>query len=108
VGAASLSVLKVFINFTEFVLFVNVVGFRMRWAMRISRMGGLRNVCRYWSKSEGKRFLGRRRRGFEDNITMDPTGSGLEGVDFNIVTRGDTCEHGDFPSGFPGARECLD
>jgi hypothetical protein len=46
---------------------------RIRWARHVARMGKGRTVCRfffYW-KVWGKRPLGRRGRGWEDNIKMD-------------------------------------
>jgi hypothetical protein len=45
---------------------------RMRWAWNVARVGEIRNVYRIFvGKPEGKRPLGRPRRGWEDNITMD-------------------------------------
>jgi hypothetical protein len=45
---------------------------RMRWAGHVARMGEERGVRRVLvGKTEGKRPLGRTRRGWEDNIKMD-------------------------------------
>ena len=45
---------------------------RMRWAVRVERMGEDRGVQRVLvGKPEGKRPLGRQRRRWEDNIKMD-------------------------------------
>ena len=45
---------------------------RMRWAGRVLRLGEGRGVHRVLvGKPEGKRPLGRPRRGWEDNIKMD-------------------------------------
>jgi hypothetical protein len=44
----------------------------MRWAGHVARMGEKRNACRLLvGKPEGTRPLGRRRRRWVDNITMD-------------------------------------
>jgi len=45
---------------------------RMRWAGHVARMGEGRGVYRFLvGTPEGKRPLGRPRRGWEDNIRMD-------------------------------------
>ena len=45
---------------------------RMRWAGHVARMDEERGMCRVLvGKSEGKRPLGRSRRGWVDNIRMD-------------------------------------
>ena len=45
---------------------------RMRWAGHVARMAERRGVYRVLAgKPEGKRPLGRPRRGWEDNIKMD-------------------------------------
>jgi len=45
---------------------------RMRWAGHVARVGERRGVYRVLvGKPEGKRPLGRPRRGWEDNIRMD-------------------------------------
>ena len=45
---------------------------QMRWAGNVARMGDRRGVYRVLvGKPEGKRSLGRPRRGWEDNIKMD-------------------------------------
>jgi hypothetical protein len=55
---------------------------RMRWAEHVARMGERRGVYRVlvW-KPEGKRPLGRPRRGWEDNIKMDLEKVGCGGMD---------------------------
>jgi hypothetical protein len=56
---------------------------KMRWAGHVARMGEKRNVYRLLvGKSEGKRPLGRRRRRWIDNITMDLLEIGLSVVDW--------------------------
>ena len=45
---------------------------RMRWAWHVARMGEKRGcIGSYWGTPEGKRPLGRPRRRWVDNITMD-------------------------------------
>jgi hypothetical protein len=45
---------------------------RMRWAEHVARIGEKRNACRLLvGKPEGRRLLGRPRRGWVDNIRMD-------------------------------------
>ena len=45
---------------------------RMRWAGHVARMGEERGVCRFLvGKPEGRRPLGRPRRGWVYNIRMD-------------------------------------
>jgi hypothetical protein len=59
---------------------------RMRWAGPVARMGEGRNVYRVLvGKPEGKRPLGRPRRGWEDGIKMDlgEIGWGGCGVDLS-------------------------
>ena len=72
------------------------------------RMGQGRGVYRVLvGKPEGKRPLGRPRRGWEDNIKMDLQEVGGGCVDwswFRIGTDGGTCEYGDEPSGSKNAR----
>jgi hypothetical protein len=56
---------------------------RMRWAGHVARMGKKRNVCRLLvGNPEGKRPLGRQRRGWIDNIRMDLLAIGLSVVDW--------------------------
>jgi hypothetical protein len=56
---------------------------RMRWAGHVARMGEKRNVHRLLvGKPEGKRPLGRPRRGWIDNIKMDLLEMGLSAVDW--------------------------
>ena len=51
---------------------VRVIKLRMRWAVRVARIGDWRGVCRIIvGKPEGKIPLGRSRRRWEDNIKMD-------------------------------------
>jgi len=55
---------------------------RMRWAGHVARMGERRGVYRaLMGKPEGKRPLGRQRRGWEDNIKMDLKEVGGRGMD---------------------------
>jgi len=56
---------------------------RMSWARHLSRMEEMRNSCKnFVQKPEGKRPLGRTRRGWEDNIRMDLTEICWEDVDW--------------------------
>jgi hypothetical protein len=55
----------------------------MRWAGHVARMGEGRGVHRVSvGKPEGKRPLGRPRRGWEDNIKMDVQEVGCEYMDW--------------------------
>jgi hypothetical protein len=55
---------------------------RMRWAGHVARMGEKGNVYRLLvGKPDGKRPLGRPRRGWIDNIKMDLLEIGLNVVD---------------------------
>jgi hypothetical protein len=54
---------------------------RMRWADHVARMGEKMNVYRIFvGKPEGKRPLGRPRRRWVDNIKMDLSEIGWDGV----------------------------
>jgi hypothetical protein len=54
----------------------------MRWAGHVARIGKKRNAYRLlMGKPEGKRPLGRPRRGWVDNIKMDLLEIGWSGVD---------------------------
>jgi len=56
---------------------------RMRWAGHVARLGERRGVYRVLvGKPEGKRPLGRHRRRWEDNITMDLQEVGCEVMDW--------------------------
>ena len=56
---------------------------RMRWAGHVARMGEGRGVYRVLvGKPEGKRPLGRPRRGWEDNIKKDLQELGCGGMDW--------------------------
>jgi hypothetical protein len=56
---------------------------RMRWDGHVARMGEKRNAYRLLvGKPEGKRPLGRPRRGWVDNIRMDLGEVGWGGVDW--------------------------
>jgi hypothetical protein len=56
---------------------------RMRWAGHVARMGEKRNAYRLLvGKPEGKRPLGRPRRRWVDNISMDLGEAGCGGVDW--------------------------
>jgi hypothetical protein len=53
---------------------------RMRWAGHVARMGETRNVYKIWfGRPGGRRPLGRPRRRWEDNMTMDLRERGWEG-----------------------------
>jgi hypothetical protein len=53
----------------------------MRWAGHVARMGEKRNAYRILvEKAEGKRLLGRPRRGWLDNIKMDLREIGWGGI----------------------------
>jgi hypothetical protein len=55
----------------------------MRWAGHVARIGKERGVYRVLvGKPEGKRPLGRLRRRWEDNITMDPQEVGCGVMDW--------------------------
>jgi hypothetical protein len=55
----------------------------MRWAGHVARIGEKRNVYRLFvGKPEGKRSLGRPKRGWLDNIRMDLADVGWGGVDW--------------------------
>ena len=55
----------------------------MRWARHVARMGERRGVYRVLvGKHKGKRPLGKPRRRWEDNITMDLQEVGCGGVDW--------------------------
>jgi hypothetical protein len=52
----------------------------MRWVRHVALMGDMRNAYEILvGKPEGKRPLGRPRRGWEDNIAMDLKETGWEG-----------------------------
>jgi hypothetical protein len=54
---------------------------RLRWAGRVARMGEGRGVYSVLvGRPEGKRPLGRPRRGLEDNIKMDLREIGIDGA----------------------------
>jgi hypothetical protein len=56
---------------------------RMRWAGHVTRMGEKRNACRILvGKPEGRRPLGRPKRGWEDNIKIDLRKIGWDGTDW--------------------------
>jgi hypothetical protein len=62
---------------------------RMRWAGHVAHMGERRDVYRVLvGKPEGKRPLGRPRRGWEDNIKMDLQEVGCGGVDWIELAQG--------------------
>jgi hypothetical protein len=55
---------------------------RMRWAGHVARMGQKRNAYRILvGKPEGKSLLGRSRRRWVDNVKMDLSETGWEGMD---------------------------
>jgi len=56
---------------------------RMKWAGNVARMGEMRKACNILvGTPEGKRPLGRHRRRWEDNITIDVREVGWEVVDW--------------------------
>jgi hypothetical protein len=56
---------------------------RMRWAGHVTRMGEGRGVYRFLiGRPEDKRPLGRPRRRWEDNITMDLREVGIDGANW--------------------------
>jgi hypothetical protein len=56
---------------------------RMRWAEHVARMGANRNAYRILAgKPESKRPMGRPRRRWVDNIKMDLTEIGWDGMDW--------------------------
>jgi hypothetical protein len=56
---------------------------RLKWAGHVARMGEERNVYRVLvGKTEGKRPLGRPRRGCKNGIRMDLRGIGCRGVEW--------------------------
>jgi hypothetical protein len=60
---------------------------RMRWTGHVARMGE-KNVCRILvGKPEGKRPLGRPRRSWVDNITMDLREIGWGGMDWTDLAQ---------------------
>ena len=60
----------------------------MRWAGTVARMGDKRVLYRVLVvKREGKRTLGRPRRGWEDNIKMDLQEVGCGGMDWIEVAQ---------------------
>jgi hypothetical protein len=55
----------------------------VRWAGHVQRIGEKRNACSILvAKPEGKRPLGRRRRGWLDNIKIDLREIGWDGRDW--------------------------
>jgi hypothetical protein len=55
---------------------------RMRWAGHVARMGERRGAYRIFvGRAEGRRSLGRHRRGWEDNIKVDMKDVGWGGRD---------------------------
>jgi hypothetical protein len=62
-------------------LFIKI--FKMRWAGHVALMGEKRNAYRILvGKPDGKRPLGRRRRGWVDKIKMDLRVIGWDGMDW--------------------------
>jgi hypothetical protein len=61
---------------------------RMRWAGHVARMEEGRGVYRVLvGRPEGKRPLGRPRRGWEDNIKMDFRERGIDGTNWIQLTQ---------------------
>jgi hypothetical protein len=62
---------------------IRIIKSRMRWAGHVARIGEKRNAYMLLAgKSEGKRALGRARRGWVDNIRMDLGEVGWSDVDW--------------------------
>jgi hypothetical protein len=85
----------------------------MRWAAHVGRRGESRGVYRVFVvKPEGKRPLGRPRRRWEDNITMDLQEVGSGCIDYIDLAqdrdRWRTRECGDKPVGSIKCGEFLD
>jgi hypothetical protein len=69
-------------------IFMVIKSRRMRWADHVARMAASRSVYRVlWGIPEGKRPLESTRRGWEDNIKMDPQEVGCEDVDWIELAR---------------------
>jgi hypothetical protein len=63
---------------------------RVKWAGHVARMGAKRNACRVLvGKPEVMRLLGRPRRRWEDNITMDLRELGWGGMDWIDLAQDD-------------------
>jgi hypothetical protein len=61
---------------------------RMRWAGHVARIGKGKGVYRVLvGRPEGKRSLGRPRRGWEDNIKMDLREIGIDGASWIRLAR---------------------
>jgi hypothetical protein len=61
---------------------------RMRWAGHVARMGEKRNAYRIFvGKPEGKRRMGRPRHRWVDNIKMDLTEIGWDGMDWTDMAQ---------------------
>jgi hypothetical protein len=65
-----------------------VIKSRMRWAGHVARMSEGRGFYRLLiGKAEGKRQVGRPRRGWEDNIKMDLGEIGIDGANWMQLAR---------------------
>jgi hypothetical protein len=65
-----------------------VIKSRIKWAWRLVWIGEGRDVYRVWVRNpEGKRPLGRRRRGWEDNIKMNLQEVGCGGMDWTELAQ---------------------
>jgi hypothetical protein len=84
----------------------------MRWAGHVTRIGEIRNVYRVLvEKPEGKRPLGRPRRGWESNIRMDIREMWWKGVEWIHLAQGSVAGsfgHGNEPSGSIKGGDFLD
>jgi hypothetical protein len=60
----------------------------VRWAVRVARMGEIRNACNILVRNpEGERPLGRSRHGWEDKIRLHLRDMGWECVDWMHLAR---------------------
>jgi hypothetical protein len=87
---------------------------RMRWAVHVARVAESRGLCRVFvGNPEGKIPLGRIRRRWDNNITVDlpeVISWGMDWIDLAQDTEkvASCCECGNEPSGFIKYREFLD
>jgi hypothetical protein len=71
----------------------------MKWVGHVARKGEMKMITIFWLKIL-KRPLGRPRHRWEDNVRMELSEMGWEGVDWiHLAQDRDYCEHGNEPSG---------